>query len=129
MRSSIWLGIKRFYNIVIRNSVWQIGDGSSINFWKDSWLPQPVVDLIGIPEHMQENLTANISDFIHNRTWNFPSDLCRKPGITLFSCCCCKVVIPLFDETDHLVWMPSNSGNLTFKDAYHFIKLAVSILN
>lgn len=78
VRSSIWHGIKRFYHIMAANSVWLIGNGSAVNFWKDNWLSQPVVDLIAVPESIQQNLASPVSDYICDKSWNLPYDLCSK---------------------------------------------------
>lgn len=109
IRSSIWHGIKRFYHIVAANSVWLIGNGSSINFWKDKWLSKPVVDLIGVPKSMQHNLSSAVSDFICSKSWNLPSDLCSKyPDLVA---AISKIVIPLYEEADQLIWEASEIGN------------------
>lgn len=68
-KSSIWPGIKRFYNIIKANTSWIIGDGSRVNFWKDKWLFSPIVDLISIPADMQGMLHAKVCDFIKNGSW------------------------------------------------------------
>ena len=35
--SSLWLGIKQFYSIILANTSWTVGTGSFINFWNDKW--------------------------------------------------------------------------------------------
>lgn len=75
VRSSLWLGIKIHMHSVFSNTVWHIGDGSSINFWRDKWLSQPLVDLVHFPQRLQHNLNAKVSDFIKYGCWNIPESL------------------------------------------------------
>lgn len=64
VKSSIWLGLKPYVQTVLDFSVWCIGDGVSINFWLDKWLPNRIVDMLEIPADMHRFLTANVKDFI-----------------------------------------------------------------
>lgn len=44
--SSIWSGLRGYVSTVKDNSVWQLGNGSRINFWCDQWLSMPIVDFM-----------------------------------------------------------------------------------
>lgn len=36
IRSSLWSGLKPYWKTVAQNSAWNVGDGSSVNFWIDN---------------------------------------------------------------------------------------------
>lgn len=78
VKSSLWLGLKLNMNSVLDNTCWQIGDGSSINFWKDNWLSKPVVDFLNIPLSIQDSLQSKVSDFILHNNWSIPPILLTK---------------------------------------------------
>lgn len=45
---------------------WQVGDGTKINIWLDSWLSKQIVSLISIPESIHSKFSSKVSDFIQN---------------------------------------------------------------
>ena len=49
--SNIWKGIVRAWEGVENNLMWRVGDGLSVRFWVDNWIPhfQPLRDLALIP--------------------------------------------------------------------------------
>lgn len=49
VKSSLWPGLKRCMASVSENVAWQLGDGTSINFWRDNWLGDPLVESLAIP--------------------------------------------------------------------------------
>lgn len=119
VKSFLWLGLKKDIQLVIANSYWQIGDGSIINFWRDKWLTQPIVDLLQIHEPVHNSLHSVIADFLHGNSWSIPLSLASKfPRLYEdFR----HVVVPINPCPDQLVWNGSESGILTHKDVVSFI--------
>lgn len=74
IKSSLWPGFKINMQVIKAASCWQIRDGSSINFWKDKWLDQPIVDLLQIPDHWHFSLHV-IADFLQDGNWIIPQSL------------------------------------------------------
>jgi hypothetical protein len=64
--SSLWSSIKDEVEVVRDNTVWLLGNGDNINFWLDNWCGDPLVEQLGIPDHIRPLLTASVSDFIVN---------------------------------------------------------------
>lgn len=122
IKSSIWPGVKVNLHTVLDNSMWQIGDGRSINFWLDNWLSQPLAEQLQIPDHMHKDLKATVSDFIENESWIIPANLLENHPTLLNSLA--RVTIPSYVESDQLCWKGSSSGLLSFKDAFNFIRPA-----
>lgn len=114
--SFIWHGIKGSIHEVFPNYCWHLGDGASINFWRDCWLSAPLVDMLQIPPNQHSLLLARVCDFIRNYTWVIPAELVdHHPQIAHLIQ---RVTIPREWRKDSLVWSPSPSGNLSFKEAY-----------
>lgn len=65
VRSSIWTGIKPFHQTVLNNSSC---NGKSINFWRDNWLDQAIVDSFNVPIEVQRKLKASVADFIKEKS-------------------------------------------------------------
>jgi len=43
--SSVWSSIKHKFSEVSQNTSWNLGNGQFINFWKDSWCGEPLVNV------------------------------------------------------------------------------------
>jgi len=49
--SSIWLGIKQFYDTILEYTSWIVGTCTFINFWNDKWCSTPFLSIIvGVPD-------------------------------------------------------------------------------
>jgi len=116
--SSIWSSIKMEFNTITSNCGWQLGDGSNINFWLDNWCGQPIASQLNIPSQLHSNLTAKVNDFIVNGQWNFPDSFIHYFPQAKFLAE--QVTIPFEEAEDKLIWEPSSSGDLSFKQAYEF---------
>lgn len=105
--------------IVIQNSVWQIGNGQVVNFWKDKWLDYPIVHLLDIPQHVHGSLHSSVAAFIRGNSWEIYHDLAHRfPSLAAKIK---QILIPLFNIEDSLVWTGNESGCLTFKEAFNFL--------
>jgi hypothetical protein len=115
--SSIWSSIKSEFNIMLENSNWLLGDGSTIHFWTDNWCGVPLNTYLSIDEMVDDN--SLVSDYIHNNCWNLPDHFSVEfPEVWNLVH---QVTISLQHKEDELVWCATTSGNLSFKDAYNFI--------
>lgn len=82
-KSSIWPGIRDNWELYNMNSIWVVGNGLSINFWKDNWLGQPIVDQLNIPQDLHKDLHATVTDFTNGSKWTIPTLLANFcPEIT-----------------------------------------------
>ncbi|XP_019416431.1 PREDICTED: uncharacterized protein LOC109327725 [Lupinus angustifolius] len=122
MKSSIWPGIKKHWYVTLENSIWLLGNGSSIRYWADNWLGNSLVNLLGIPNQISSALLAKVPDFIHESAWIIPSWMSRMhPAV------CHQIMrTPILTShlLDKLVWLHSSDGILTSKEAYNFTKPA-----
>lgn len=84
--SSIWSGIKNEFNIVKENTSWVIGDGKSINFWKDQWCGEPIIQILHLTNSQIQNYPQKLCDFVQNDHWAIPNDILQEfPPIRLLT--------------------------------------------
>lgn len=110
--------MKNYFNCVSQNSVWIIGDGSSVNFWNDSWCGEPISDVFNFPDWMKKNLKAPVKDFIRKRHRFLLKSL--KLAIPNLINIVEKVHIPLDVSKDERAWKLADCGVLNLKLAYEF---------
>ena len=102
---------------------WQVGDGTSIQIWRDKLLPKPsTFQVISMPNTLPE--TATVSELIDEATgeWNvdlvkqffLPDDAHTILGIPRSSKC----------NRDRMIWAYTPKGTFTVNSAY---KIALSL--
>ncbi|KAL5170536.1 putative ribonuclease H protein [Glycine soja] len=113
------MGRVQLVPLVIQDSRWCIGDGTSINFWMDNWLSKPLVDELGIPNHLHSRLNSKVTNFIYNGKWCIPpsfADMCPTISIVILS-----MVIPLDPCVEKQIWTYSLDGEISHKLAVSFV--------
>ncbi|PRQ40733.1 putative reverse transcriptase zinc-binding domain-containing protein [Rosa chinensis] len=119
--SSIWPGVKKFWQIVYDSSRWLIGSGSKVSFWRDKFLERPLIDFFEGHIGMVDDLNGTVADFISNGAWNLPPLLqLHFPGL-------CDLIeqVPIASDPlsiDELIWSAASSGKLTAKDSFQFLR-------
>lgn len=75
--STIWCSIKPHLQTAIEKSKWVLGDGKSINFWLDSWLPDcpTITELLNLPSSVLHLFKSTVSTFISENSWKIPAEL------------------------------------------------------
>ncbi|XP_026378874.1 uncharacterized protein LOC113273354 [Papaver somniferum] len=115
--SWIWKCISKGLHLVEQNSIWEIGDGASVNIWDDKWVPQLERNLSSYKIDTNSNLTL-VKDLLDPLTlkWNhtiivgiFPDNIVRK---------ICNIGI-VIGKPDKLRWLITNSGIFSVKSMYN----------
>ncbi|XP_019423006.1 PREDICTED: uncharacterized protein LOC109332480 [Lupinus angustifolius] len=77
-RSSIWPGIKDNWALAGSNSIWLVGDGNQVSFWKDNWMGSlwrlPAVLVRFAPALVAKIASYNRDDGCDNLVWQHTSD-------------------------------------------------------
>lgn len=118
VQSSIWIGTNQYVPIAMNNTGCIIGDGKNINFWSDVWMDESFLELLNVPISL--NLKAKVADFIYNGKWSFPSFI--HEGFPAVVRSAQQVVLPLAPDEDKPIWKNSETGVLTFKEAYFWFR-------
>jgi hypothetical protein len=90
--SSIWSSVKEEFSVLKDNTIWLLGNGENINFWTDNWCGTSLVDVFNMPNHISQNLSSTVSDYLVNDAWSFPSQLLQHYTLSLIVY---NVTIPL----------------------------------
>jgi len=118
IHSSLWSSCKSEYSTCILNSQMLLGSGNSINFWKDTWCGPPLSVALNLPPAAIPHLSSYVSDFISDFVWSIPHSVQMTfPNLRNIVS---KIIIPKVTTNDKLIWIKSNSGDLTLKDAFMF---------
>jgi hypothetical protein len=121
--SYAWQSIHQSIDLIHKGSCWKIGNGLSINIWKDNWLVSQNGYKIFTPQanHNNINKVEDIMLLQPQKSWNsnlidqiflpFESELIKQ--------------IPLIDDPieDQLMWPHSKDGSYTVKIGYNLLKL------
>ena len=70
--SSLWSSCKSKVDLVLDNIIRNLGNGSKINLWFDTWCGPLIASSLNLPAFISSYLTATVNDFIHNQKWYLP---------------------------------------------------------
>ncbi|PNY16800.1 ribonuclease H, partial [Trifolium pratense] len=73
--SSLWSSIKQEVSVILDNSSWKVGSGTSIKLWTDVWCGNVLTDTLNIHSNTLLWLPSLVSGIIHNQQWNIPQYL------------------------------------------------------
>jgi hypothetical protein len=119
--SFAWRSIYSSRTLSQNGIIWRVGDGHSIRFWGDRWLPTPITFKVQSPQHyLGENaLVANLIDLVTKR-WN------TELFSTVFQEAEAHVIanIPLspLQPPDCMIWMGATNNLFSICSAYHLGK-------
>jgi hypothetical protein len=124
--SPLWKAIEKLKPLIRKGACFSVGDGKSIDMWKDPWVPwlenfSPSPKDPNIPTVPM--LVSNLIDPV-NRIWN--ADLLRELVDTQSLQAIHKIVLPVATCQDKLIWTLDPKGNYTVKSA---IKMNLSPRN
>jgi hypothetical protein len=60
---ALFLYLSYSVSIIVNNTVWLVGNGSTIKFRTDNWLGSPLVDLLNIPRRVHRHLNTKALEF------------------------------------------------------------------
>ena len=111
--SPLWKAIEKLREVVLKGAYFIVGDGASIDMWKDSWVPwldgfTPTPCDLNIPKSPMK--VSNLIDLV-NRKWKFDVlknlvDPCSLSAIL-------QVIVLARAQQDRLIWTLTPSGRFT----------------
>ena len=90
---------------------WLPSENSSIDFWKDNWLGQPLTVLLDIPTNLISSLSGTIADFWHHG-WTISPEFANL-FLDIYKLI--STTIPGPPDSDKLIWTRSSDGEITSK--------------
>ncbi|KAF7845007.1 putative ribonuclease H protein At1g65750 family [Senna tora] len=120
--SHLWKDIVKCWPNVEKNIAWNLGDGNSIKFWLDSWVPGlsnlGSMAICDIPDHEKE---ASVSRYTTpNGDWNWTKFHFYFDQRTLDKIAAMLPPSPTSHQ-DTIRWKPSKDGSFSVKSAYEAI--------
>lgn len=115
-KSSVWIGLKKLWPVLLSNIQWLVGNGNNIRFWKDNWLGEELVKTLNFDVDVLDFLNDKVSTFIFNGEWKLPDSFWQVYPATahaIFSS-----PLPLDCIEDKVIWAAEASGSLTSSSAY-----------
>ena len=61
--SSVWLGLRKQWGLILQKARWVIGNGDKVHFWMDNWVGTLLMDFCGIHVSLKPILLDLVSDF------------------------------------------------------------------
>ncbi|KAF5191562.1 Ribonuclease h domain, partial [Thalictrum thalictroides] len=119
--STVWSGMKFALKIIRKKQDWFVGNGKSINIWKDHWIgDQPLCDYISPKSPIWKKLSATLSSCIVDGQWSWPAQLVEittRLGLHLED-----VKSPNIEKDDEAYWPFDDQGKMTAKSAMEAIR-------
>ena len=106
--------------VILLGARWRIGDGSSVKFFKDSWLPGAQSGRVLSPVSvLSEEATMDQLIDRDSRWWN--SALVDSIFIPFEAQLIKSILVCLLDQQDFLVWPHSRTGLYQVRYGYHLL--------
>ncbi|XP_039066094.1 uncharacterized protein LOC120211665 [Hibiscus syriacus] len=119
--SLLWRGISKIWRQLLSCLVWSVGNGNSITFWNDNWVPS----LGPLRDYARDDIHADLTQKIHNFV-----DVHGHWDIEALSQVLIPAAIPHVisvlppdrnDKPDTLIWRWTPELSFTIKSAYTFL--------
>ena len=109
--SNFWKAIERLKSLINKGACFLVGDGASIDVWKEPWVPW-LHNFTPIPKSGSLlNIPLKVADLIDEdtRRWNLAVLIelfdANSVGAIL------KIVLPQTSKPDQLIWVLNSKGN------------------
>jgi hypothetical protein len=115
-QSQTWQGIVHGLELLKEGIIWRIGTGSSVNFFRDNWLPRPgALKLDGKKGHSHRKWVSELIDQ-ENRTWNAEAvrDCCFDHDAAMVL----SIKLAPRASDDFIAWSGEHNGLFSVRSAY-----------
>jgi ribonuclease HI len=115
--STTWKAIERMKELVRKGACYLVGDGESIDVWKDPWVPW-IPSFIPVPKQsISAPAPLKVASLFENnsRSWNLTRLLELFDVNTAVAIQ--KIVVPAIPTVDKLIWVLDSKGNFSVKAA------------
>ncbi|XP_042483480.1 uncharacterized protein LOC122063840, partial [Macadamia integrifolia] len=119
--STIWPGLRRMWSLVSSKERWVVGNGVSINCWKDRWVDsESFQQKAGLRDELFASSSMIVAAFIDNNEWNFPT--VSSSLLQDFFLAASTINIPRGNIKDTCIWTLSTSGQFSTFSAWNDIR-------
>lgn len=94
-----------------------MGNGDSISFWDDQWVPGVIGGRVSpLPNHQKEPL--KVADFIDHSTKEWRIEKLKECIPEMEAQAVCKIPVSYSNFSDRFIWRYSKTGEYTVKSGY-----------
>ncbi|XP_042939551.1 uncharacterized protein LOC122274591 [Carya illinoinensis] len=125
--SYAWRSIHAGLAMLKKGLLWRVGNGTSINLWKEKWIPT-------LPSQQISSIRGNdvwcevVSDLIDPNLKTWREDLLQELFSNQEIEAIKTIPISLGGREDKMTWQASNNGQYTIKSGYHYQRSLISEL-
>jgi hypothetical protein len=115
--SPLWKAIEKLRDFVKKGACFIVGNGFSIDVWKDPWVPwlEDFIPTLRDPNSLTTDLP--VSNLIDPMSRKWRNDVLQELVDSNSFDAIQKITIPLEPQQDRLVWTLDTSGSFTVKSA------------
>ncbi|KAF5185244.1 Ribonuclease h domain [Thalictrum thalictroides] len=117
--STIWPGIRWALQEIKDKVRWIVGDGKSVDLWRDNWLGESIQHRLHLTTELK-NCTSKVSSIVHGQEWKIPPQLQRILEEAQLQVD--NRHTPNVAESDMAVWIPYPHGKFSTKSAFEMIR-------
>jgi hypothetical protein len=96
----------------------RVGNGFSINIWKDRWLPTPVTHKVQSPQRLVGQLDV-VGELIDHNRGAWKEDIIRENFLQEEADVILNIPLSPRLPPDRLIWKESKDGKFSVRNAYH----------
>ncbi|KAK9287687.1 hypothetical protein L1049_016125 [Liquidambar formosana] len=117
--SWLWRGILKSQDLVLKGACLTVGNGSSIDLWKDPWIPS-IPGFLSFPRGERRLGVNLVADLIFQEGLSWDSDKIISLFDPVIAAKILKLPLSPTRITDKYIWTPNKSGTFSVKSAYLF---------
>uniref|UniRef100_A0A2N9GNN9 Reverse transcriptase domain-containing protein n=1 Tax=Fagus sylvatica TaxID=28930 RepID=A0A2N9GNN9_FAGSY len=117
--SPLWRAIEKTKKLITKGACFFVGDGTSINVWKDPWIPW-LQDFKARPKNdNDQQFPIMVSSLIDSNSHCWKQELLEQLFDSTTKEAINKITIPLRPRNDKIVWLLEKNGLFSVKSAYN----------
>ncbi|XP_031112120.1 uncharacterized protein LOC116016097 [Ipomoea triloba] len=126
--SFIWNSLSSTKEIIRQHSRWRIGNGNSINIWRDRWLPDSSNPKISTPYFSFMEI-FDVSSLFIDQSLKWDVDIIQNIFNHRYATLITNIPLPLINSEDKLIWMREDRGQFMVKSCYRALLGEKNVVN
>jgi hypothetical protein len=116
--SFVWRSICSAKALLKQGLVWRVGNGFSINIWKDRWLPTPITHEVQSPQRLEGQLDM-VGELIDHNRGIWKEDIIRENFFQEEADVILNIPLSPCFPPNQLIWKESKDGKFSIRSADH----------
>ena len=116
--SPIWKAIEKARTVVRKGAYFLIGDGESVDVWRDPWVPWIQNFSLSPRFESVDQSPMKVAQLIDHELHTWKNSLVRDMFSPISTQAILSIPIPYWPKPDKLLWIPDSRGLFSVKSAY-----------